>query len=66
MDNVGNVVVVASVFAPPSQGKLGLHNFVLCQLLVLAIARALPFGHCGVAAANVDSFWNLGIRMTLV
>ena len=56
VENDGNVVVVASVFLPPSQRKFSLHYFVLSQLLVFAIVCAFALGHRRVAAANVNIF----------
>ena len=58
----GHEAMVVVVPGPPSDCQLCVHNFVLLDLLVLAIAAGLPVLQVVLAAADVPEFGELPVQ----
>ena len=54
--------MIVVVFDPPSDCQLCVHNFVLLDLLVLAIATGLPVLQVVLTAPNVPEFGELSVQ----
>ena len=54
--------MIVVVFGPPSDCQLCVHNLVLLDLLVFAIAAGLPVLQVVLAAANVPEFGELPVQ----
>ena len=57
----GHEPVIVVVFDPASDCQLWVHNFVLLDLLMLAIATGLPVLQVVLAAPNVPEFGELPV-----